>query len=210
MSLADPHPGAADALHRARYGVAGFVDVETTGLSPQTEEVVELALVLFAFDREAGAIVRVVDTYVGLRDPGKPIPPEATRIHGITDADVRGKRLDDAKVLALLARCEFLVAHNAPFDRAFVTRLYPLAARIPWLCSMRDIDWYGKGCPSRSLQALLAYHGLKPARAHRGEADAMAALELLRRRDGSGVPYFTELLRAYEARFGADGERSYG
>ena len=189
-----PHLMKGFVESNPRWGVAGFVDVETTGLSPYAEEIVELALVLFAFDRATGEIAGIVDQYVGLREPGKPIPPEATAVHGITGDLVRGKRLDDARVAELVARAEFLVAHNAAFDRAFVERLYPFVSLKPWLCSMRGIDWRGRGFPSRGLQNLLRAHRIEVRRAHRGEDDVKAALRLLATRDAAGRPYFRELL----------------
>ena len=108
------------------FGLAGFIDVETTGLSPYTDEIVEFAMVLFAFDRTESSIVGVVDEYVGLREPGRNIPPQATRVHGITDADVVGQQLDHAKIKQLIQQAEFFVAHNASFDQGFVTRLFPV------------------------------------------------------------------------------------
>lgn len=116
-----------------RCGLAAFVDVETTGLSTRSDEVVELAIALFAFDRDTGEIKGIVDEYSGLRDPGRPIPGSATGVHGIRDCDVKGKRLDDEQVLRLMDRAEFLVAHNESFDRPFVERLYPEAAGKTWL-----------------------------------------------------------------------------
>ncbi|EQD35039.1 hypothetical protein B1A_18477, partial [mine drainage metagenome] len=38
----------------AGHGLAILVDVETTGLQPDRDEIVELALVLFAFQRPSG------------------------------------------------------------------------------------------------------------------------------------------------------------
>lgn len=190
--------------------MAGFIDVETTGLSPHTEEVVEFALILFAFDRVQRTILGIIDQYVGLREPSKPIPSDAVRIHGITDDDVRGCCLDDERVEAMLARCEFLVAHNAPFDRGFVARLFPSTAKIPWMCSMRDVDWHGHGCRSRALQALLSAHGVGGSTAHRGLADAAGALRLLQQRGASGKMYFAELLEVYETRHGMVDEGALG
>src|SRR5690625_1890713 len=149
-------------------GLAGFIDVETTGLSPYTDEIVELAIALFAFDRAQSTIVGVVDEYVGLREPSKNIPPQATRVHGITDDDVRGQQLDNTKIKQLVQQAEFLVAHNAAFDRGFVTRLFPTTKQKLWLCSMRSVDWHGRGYGSRALQALLQAHGIHVTRAHRG------------------------------------------
>ncbi|MHB8947325.1 MAG: exonuclease domain-containing protein, partial [Bacillota bacterium] len=72
-------------------GIAGFVDVETTGLSAWSDEIVEFALVLFAFGRHTGRIVGVVEEYVGMREPSVPIHPRASAINGITVDMVRGK-----------------------------------------------------------------------------------------------------------------------
>ncbi len=63
-------------------GYAAIVDVETTGFSHSNDEVVELGLLLFSFDRATGAPVEIVAEYNGLRDPGRPIPPDATKQHG--------------------------------------------------------------------------------------------------------------------------------
>lgn len=181
------------------FGLAGLIDVETTGLNPHIDEIVEFAIILFAFDRVKSTIIGVVDEYVGLREPKRKIPPQATRIHGITDADVAGRQLDGNKIKQLIEQAEFLVAHNAAFDRGFVTRLFPMAQLKLWLCSMRHVDWYGRGYRSRALQALLRAHGIQVAQAHRGEADVKAALMLLAQRDASGTPYFADLLRQYDA-----------
>lgn len=70
--------------------LATLVDVETMGLHRYGDEVVELATLLFAYDAEAGTIEGIVDEYVGLRDPGMPIPAAATNVYGIRNKDVRG------------------------------------------------------------------------------------------------------------------------
>lgn len=204
------HPALRVGGAGSSVGVAGFIDVETTGLDPRTEEIVELALVLFTFDWSTGTILQNVDEYVGLRQPTRPIPKDATRIHGITNEEVQGRRLDETRVLHLLGTCEFLVAHNARFDHGFVTQMFPLAAHKPWMCSMRDIDWYGKGHTSRGLQALLKDHGIYVRQAHRGDADAKAALALLKHKGPSAAPYFAELLHNYIARHGRSQERFSG
>ncbi len=96
-----------------QFGIAGFLDVETTGLSPYDHEVIEFALALFKYDRVSGEIMEIVDQYVGLREPDRNIPSGATRIHGLTFEDVCGKRLDDARIEQMFEQAEFLIAHNA-------------------------------------------------------------------------------------------------
>lgn len=173
---------------------ASIVDVETTGLSPAQDEIVELALVLFSFDPRTGSDIQILDEYSGLRDPGRPIPPGAMQAHGITDADVRGRQLDAARVRSILARSHCLIAHNASFDRGFVERLFPEAKRLPWLCSMDGIDWRGKGHSSKGLQQLLAAHRIAPGSAHRALDDARATLQLLATVQPNGKTYLAELL----------------
>jgi DNA polymerase-3 subunit epsilon len=177
-------------------GLAGFIDVETTGLSPQTDEIIELAVYLFAFDRNTGDVLRVVDSYCGLREPAVPISTEASGINGISWNMVKGMRLDASAVTSILARTEFLLAHNAQFDRRFVVRLFPEAAARPWFCSMRHIDWQAEGCESRSLQKLLTRFELTMETGHRAATDTASALALISLRASNGRPFMWQILEA--------------
>ncbi len=58
-----------------------FFDLETTGLRPGVDRIVELALIRLS---PGGDVFERVRRF----NPGVPIPPEATAVHGITDADV--------------------------------------------------------------------------------------------------------------------------
>lgn len=185
---------AAGAEGKECPGIAGFIDVETTGLSPYQDEVIELALSLFSFERASGMITGIVDEYCGLREPGVPISSGALRVHGIRPEHVLGRRLDDLRIRSMFARAEFLVAHNASFDRGFVARLFPESAAKPWLCSMRGINWRGKGFGGMSLQRLLDAHGIVSERAHRADYDVKCAIRLLSCTASHGRPYFFELL----------------
>lgn len=183
---------------KEKIGVAGFIDVETTGLSPITEEIIEFAICLFTFNRETGEIIQVVDKYVGLREPGKPIPMSASRVHGLYFKDVKGKNLDIDRVHVLLHKAEFLIAHNASFDRGFVVKLFDICQRKPWLCSMNGIKWKNKGFTSKALQNLLRDHGISVDRSHRAEDDVLNAVKLLGTKSRDGKYYFHELLHQLE------------
>ena len=61
-----------------------FLDLETTGLRPGSDRIVEIAVIRVS---PGGDVTEKVRRF----DPEIPIPPEATAIHGITDADVAGK-----------------------------------------------------------------------------------------------------------------------
>lgn len=179
-------------LHSASNLLGAIVDVETTGFSPYRDEIVELCIVLFRINQDGLAVIE--EEYTGLREPINGINAAAARVNGIGWADVRGRDLDHQRVTDLVKRADFIIAHNASFDRGFVTRLYPHLDGKHWYCSMSDIDWRSKGCPRRGLQDLLAWHGIKPDRSHRASDDVRATLELLNICQGNGVTYLNELL----------------
>ncbi|MGE5560143.1 MAG: exonuclease domain-containing protein [Chloroflexota bacterium] len=181
----------------AGWGIGAIVDVETTGLSCLYHEIVELALLLFAFDRATGDVMGIVDEYSSLREPGRSIPADVIAIHGITPEMVRGKSLVDGRVEAMLDRAEFVIAHNASFDYGFVTRLYPSAAGKRWLCSCHGIDWLAKGLPNRKLDTLIQAYGICDQEVHRAADDAMATLALLAVRGPSGLSHFAELAQRH-------------
>lgn len=80
------------SLHKRMYSVGAVVDVETTGFSPTRDEIIELCIVLFRSDNSGLYIIE--DEYIGLREPSCVIHPAASRVNGITIADVCGKDLD--------------------------------------------------------------------------------------------------------------------
>lgn len=167
------------------------MDVETTGMA-DSDEVVELALVVFTFDR-TGHVLDILDEYVGLRQPTCPIRPEAHRIHGLTVEALAGKDLDHLRVRKWLKTADVLIAHNAAFDSRFVRRLYPELRTRPWHCSLHGLPWAGQR--RRDLQSLLREHGIQPEASHRGLADARAGVALLALANPNGEPYLAHLLR---------------
>jgi len=189
-----------DAVSIRSMGTACLVDVETTGLSPYIDEVVEVALARFTFCWDTGRIYGTTGEYVGFRAPDRPIPQSASRVHGITDEMVEGATLDSDRICSLLAGSEFIVAHNASFDRLFLEPILPISKRFEWYCSMRHIDWTKRGFCSRGLQQLLLAHHIVPSIAHRAQADVHATLELLSQYDSTGKPYFRELLAFVKSR----------
>ena len=174
-------------------GVGAFLDTETTGLK-SSDEVIEFAIVLFRYDISRRKL-RVIDRYHGLREPSCAVDPGAEAVHGISFGQVRGKRLKDLVVRRILRKADFLIAHNAAFDRRFVEKLYPETQRLRWYCSMNGIRWKEKGFASRGLQQLMADHDIETERGHRAMDDVMGALELLLQRDEqTDRPYLSELL----------------
>ncbi len=85
---------------KTRLGI--LIDLETTGLDPAKDEIIEMALVPFEYGLD-GRIFEVREPFSALRQPSKPIPPEITQITGITDEMVAGKTIDPTEVAAFVA-----------------------------------------------------------------------------------------------------------
>jgi len=155
-----------------------LLDTETTGLDCTKERIIELAMLRVDIDCASGKPVGPVRVYDELEDPGKPIPPEVVALTGIQDDDVRGKKLDEARILAMLDGVDIVVAHNAGFDRPFVESRLPAFGRLAWACSFADIDWKAQGRGSAKLESLAQAHGWFYD-AHRAEMDCHALLAVL-------------------------------
>jgi DNA polymerase-3 subunit epsilon len=144
-----------ETVTNLKYGTAAVLDIETTGLSPYRDEIVELAIMLFRYDPVKGQVLEVVSEYSGLREPSCPMRRNASAVHGITRRMVRGLRLDYRRIRTILQEADFVVAHNAAFDRSFVERLMPSSHDSSWLCSLNGIDWEARGFTSRCLEDLV-------------------------------------------------------
>ena len=85
------------ALHAAGDSEKPFrglvIDVETTGVNPHTDQLIEIALLPFTATK-AGRLVSVREPAKFLRDLGIPIPAEITSLTGISDGMVAGQVLD--------------------------------------------------------------------------------------------------------------------
>lgn len=119
-----------------------------------------------------------------LVNPGKPIPPATTAIHGIRDEDVEGEPSFAAlaPALAELARGAVIIAHNAPFDLSFLRAELSRAGLPPAANEVLDTRIVAKaafpGLPSYRLVDLAARLGIGHERAHRALDDARACAEL--------------------------------
>ena len=92
-----------------------ILDIETTGLNPTSDEIIELGMLKFAFSSE-GRVFKVVDEFEQFRQPSIALPPEMTKLTGITGEMVAGKAIDPEHVSAFLADVVLIIAHEARFD----------------------------------------------------------------------------------------------
>ncbi|MEV0647621.1 exonuclease domain-containing protein [Phytomonospora sp. NPDC050363] len=162
----------------------GF-DLETTGTDPFADRIVTAAVV------GPGAMRRT-----WLVNPGVPIPPEASAVHGVTDERARTEGRPAPEVLpeiagALVAAVESgipVVVYRAGFDLTMLAcelRRHGLpepdwsaiTVLDPYVLD-KQADRYRKG--KRTLSDVTAHYGVKLEGAHSADADATATVELCR------------------------------
>ena len=173
MSL-DPY--SADTL---REHFIAF-DVETTGLSPTSDRIVELGAVLF----ENGEVSK---TFSSLVNPGIPIPRAASAVNHITNSmlsnapseeeiypqllDFLGEAIRSTTSSDTIAMC----AHNADFDFKFLSNTLSrlgISASMKYIDTLRLSREYLHGLPNYKQSTLEAHFGLTNPEAHRAVHDA--------------------------------------
>ncbi len=188
---------------RLRAGVTGIgnldghtttavvVDVETTGLDQETDQVIELAARRFRFDDD-GIIIEIGKAWSWREDPGFPIAADITRITGLTDSDLAGQRIDDATAMKVIGGADVVIAHHSAFDRPMIEKRLPDLPGLPWACSMDGIAWREAGFEGQSLGYLCMQAGWW-FDAHRAQGDVDAVIQLLQHEGTDGVPLLYEL-----------------
>jgi DNA polymerase-3 subunit epsilon len=158
-----------------RTGV--LIDLETTGLDVNSDEVIEIGMVKFTYLHQ-GHVVRVVDTFVSFNEPAKEISAEISELTGITAEMVAGHRIDGKAVAQFLSDAVVVIAHNAAFDRPIAERYWSQFKDIAWACSANQVEWRKEGFEGSRLAYLLARVGYFHE-AHRAVDDCRALLEVL-------------------------------
>ncbi len=159
----------------------GFVaiDLETTGLDPRRDDVVSLAAIPFAGGQpEPG--------YVTLVDPGRPIPPASTRIHGIDDTHVVGAPSLDDVLPRFDAACagRVLVGHDVVFDLAVLARArrrrgLPEPGLVALDTRRLAVALHPSWRQAAELEVVATRLGIRVVGRHTAEGDARLAGEIL-------------------------------
>ena len=158
------------------------VDIETTGLDPVRDRIVEIGAV--KFDKN-GLMAR----YSTLINPGIPMPAEASKVNNITDEMLKNQPCIEKIIPDFLQfiKNTILVAHNAPFDFGFIDEcMKKTGNEKPSLTNLvMDTLVLSReafpGRPGYSLQKLAAGLGIKAGNAHRAEDDAKICMEIFLR-----------------------------
>lgn len=159
-----------------------FVDIETTGGSPASSRVLELA----AIRVEGGKIVSTINTLI---DAGEPVPPFITSLTGIREGDQWGAPNfpSIADKLADLLAGGYFVAHNVAFDYGFIAAEYRRLDRslaTPRLCTVKLSRRLYPQYRSHRLAAVIDRHNIAVHKRHRAYDDALALVEFVKMAEG--------------------------
>lgn len=155
------------------------VDLETTGLEPRLDRIIEVAAVKIQNGR-------IIDQWEQLINPGVFIPQTTTDITGITTEMLQGEpgftEIAD-ELIKFIGEESIFVAHNAEFDRSFLNFTLDRhdldGLRNPYLCTFKLAKHMYPALPKYSLGALTERFNIQLDRAHRALEDARATAELL-------------------------------
>ena len=170
-----------------------IVDTETTGIETDSSEIVEIASGTYINNNWS------VDEQ--LLGTVKPIPPEASAIHFISNRMVRGlpnfsQQLDRVAEILNLGKTSYFVAHNADFDRQMIVRAYEksfesndqvsfIKNKNNWICTWRlakavlGIDYERQQYGLSYLRYSLNLDVPDDLPAHRAAADVLTCCKLL-------------------------------
>lgn len=165
-----------------------FLDVETTGLKPKDDRIIEIFM--FSIDADGK-----VDEYETLINPERKLPSKIVELTGLTDDQLVNapKESEIASDVREFIGLGTPVAHNLPFDRGFLNAMFlrnnlldlgmvgidtlSLSRQVfPKLCI------YPHGGGSHRLGNLMYHFGLQDAYAnsHRAKDDVMLLVEVFR------------------------------
>jgi DNA polymerase-3 subunit epsilon len=155
-----------------------ILDIETTGGQYNEEGITEIAI--YKFDGH-----EVIDQFISLVNPEKPIQPFVVKLTGINNAMLRSapKFYEVAKRIIEMTEGCIVVAHNASFDyRILQTEFRRLGFRFQkqTLCTVELSKKLLPGHESYSLGKLVRALGIPMADRHRASGDAMATVKLFK------------------------------
>ena len=161
-----------------------FLDVETTGLSFESDKIIQLSIRPVLVNKKNYKVSAIAKSKTYFNDPGFNLSEEIKKLTNIDDSQLKGEKIDWNWLRETLNKADFVVCHNAYFDRGMVDSEIKRAGLNPpetlWACSMNQVQWRDFCRPSKSLEVLCAWTGFF-YNSHQASSDVDALIHLLRK-----------------------------
>ena len=156
------------------------LDFETTGVSTQTDRIVEISLV------KTDSNLNVIDKFHSLINPTISIPQGASDVHGIKDSDVKSAptfgQLAD-KIFQFISGCDIAGYNSNRFDIPLLSQEFSRCGITLDLSNINIVDSYQieiKSVPNSLSDVYKRHTGKELIGAHGAESDTLATLEILK------------------------------
>ena len=166
------------------------IDLETTGLSPERDQMIELGAVVWdtRLNKPVSMMNRLI--HIGPRQ----LDEEIIALTGIEQKHLREFGVSELNALQemieMARHCKYFVAHNGPqFDKIFIERAmarYDLQLDMPWIDTLHDVP-YRDDVKTRKLSYLATEHKFLNPFSHRALFDVLTMMEVVSRYDWNEV-----------------------
>jgi len=156
-----------------------FIDTETTGVNPQQDRIIEIGIIKIHPDGREEFLSSLIN-------PGIPIPPDAIKIHGITDADIAGKpsfREFAPKLFEFIKDCDLGGFEIKRFDLPLLETEFQRAGILYSRKEKLIVDVltiYHEFEPRNLSAAYKKYCNKELEGAHRSEVDVRATVDVFK------------------------------
>jgi DNA polymerase-3 subunit epsilon len=175
------------------------VDVETTGLSPSYNNIIEIGII-----KVSG--LKIIDSYQSLVNPQREVPYYITQLTGITSDDVYNAPFfeDIANEVADFISGHIIAGHNLSFDKSFLRKEFEACGKDVLLkhdvCTLKLARRMYPMLKSKSLGSVCRHLGVNNMSAHRALGDAKVTARILIKmiselKENYGVHYADELIK---------------
>lgn len=160
----------------------------------ESDEIVQLAIVLSEYSANESPAFRVLKTYVGTRKTNIKVPERVFSKFNIKhDTYLRNSFLTE-DVINFFDEADYVISHNNPnIERQHLVTLVPEIANSQWYSSQKDIPWRALGFESMSLSNIVSEMGKRKPRTTLERAKAINTI--LQHEEPSGGNLFFERIR---------------